>query len=394
MRRDSTSGSGPALVQGISDRLSSGMARSMPPMQTRMRLEPLLSDYGITRVAELTGLDVLEVPVFSAVRPCAATLAVSAGKGLERDAAWVSAVMESIEVAVAERYTAPCMVRDSAARVAPGYGTRQLNVHPVSLVDDKTMLDWTSAWNLADGRPALVPSAAVGLRGWTAERWHAPLFVTTSNGLAAGNDAVEATLHGLLELIERHALSQAERLPRQVVDPNCVGLRLAPLVERLARAGATLEISLLTSLPGTATYICYLSQPEMPQLFGGSGCHFNPLIALERALLEAVQSRVSTISGLRDDIAPWHYRWTVHKAIDRHPFGAAVCEPQPGKSLSSLREALDTLVSAVSRYSGCPVLAVELGEYGAFPAVVQVFAPGLQPSPSAPRPVALLAERQ
>jgi ribosomal protein S12 methylthiotransferase accessory factor len=388
MKRDGAPGRWPALDQGDAVQLAGGTARSLPLAQTKLRLAPLLAGYGITRVAELTGLDALGVPVFSAVRPGAATLAVSAGKGLERDAAWVSAVMESIEVEVAEQYRAPCIVRACGVRLDPGYRTRELNLHPVSLVDDETVLDWTAAWNLVDGQAALIPSAAVGLRGWTSARWKAPLFVTTSNGLAAGNDALEAALHGLLELVERHALSQADALPRQAIDPARVGARLAPVVARCARMGAVLDISLLTSLSGTAACICYLSQPDMPQLFGGSGCHLDPAIALERALLEALQSRVSMISGLRDDIAPWRYAEAALAAPVRQAAAhrALAPLPAPGAPLTSLRAALDTLVATVSRYSGRPVLAVQLSADGAYPAVVQVFAPGLQASPHAPGP--------
>jgi len=51
---------------------------------------------GITRVANVTGLDHVGIPVVMACRPNARGLAVSQGKGLTLDAAKASAVMESI----------------------------------------------------------------------------------------------------------------------------------------------------------------------------------------------------------------------------------------------------------------------------------------------------------
>src|SRR4051812_20202893 len=72
------------------------------PSVTRARLRGRLGDYGITRVANVTGLDRLGVPVLMAIRPNSRSLTVSQGKGVETDAAWVSGVMEAIELAHAE----------------------------------------------------------------------------------------------------------------------------------------------------------------------------------------------------------------------------------------------------------------------------------------------------
>ena len=59
--------------------------------------------FGITRLADVTGLDCIGIPVWMAVRPNSKTLAVSQGKGLSNAAAQASAVMEAAEVATAER---------------------------------------------------------------------------------------------------------------------------------------------------------------------------------------------------------------------------------------------------------------------------------------------------
>ena len=61
------------------------------------RVRPLMAAMGITRLADLTGLDRIGVPVFAAVRPNARSVATSQGKGLAQDAARVGALMEAVE---------------------------------------------------------------------------------------------------------------------------------------------------------------------------------------------------------------------------------------------------------------------------------------------------------
>ncbi|MFE5792654.1 YcaO-like family protein [Streptomyces sp. NPDC056503] len=362
--------------------------RARPVAETRRRLEPLIAARGITRVAELTGLDVLGVPVFSAIRPAAATLVASAGKGHDPDAAWVSAVMESLEVRAAERYRAPVAARGTARRVGAGYGVRDLALHPLSLVEETTTLEWTPALDLRGGRPGLVPAAAVGLRGWTGDAWCPPRFVTTSNGLAAGNDADEATAHALLELIERDALARADGSPRTPVAPASLGPGAARLAGQVAAAGGVLELERLTSLDGTTAFVCYLTQEEMPRVFGGTGCHVDAALAAERAILEAVQSRLSYVSGLRDDLDATGYRPSLSATARRSPRPVTDTRPQrTGAPGASARDVCDRLTAVIARHTERPVLRVDLtSPEEPFPVVVQTFAPGLRGSPSVPSP--------
>jgi len=62
---------------------------------------------GITRIANVTGLDHIGIPVVQVVRPNSRSLAVCQGKGLTLAAAKASAVMESIEGYHAERIGLP-----------------------------------------------------------------------------------------------------------------------------------------------------------------------------------------------------------------------------------------------------------------------------------------------
>ena len=67
----------------------------------------IVGPLGISRLADVTGLDRIGIPVVMACRPNARSLAVSQGKGLDRDAARASALMEAIELYHAERIASP-----------------------------------------------------------------------------------------------------------------------------------------------------------------------------------------------------------------------------------------------------------------------------------------------
>jgi len=61
-------------------------------------------------------------------------------------------------------------------------------------------------------------------------------------------------------------------------------------------------------------------------LQSGSGCHPDPARAAIRAVTEAAQSRLTAISGARDDFDPGDYRARI--ALDLLPFARA--EPSAG----------------------------------------------------------------
>ncbi len=367
--------------------------RSASTAATRARLEPLLASYGITRVSELTGLDYLGLPVMSAVRPSAATVVTSTGKGATPDAAWVSAVMESIEAAASESHAPPVAWEGMAAdRPDLGYSVKDLNLHAVAAVSDRSVLAWEVATDLVSAAPSLVPTASVGLRGWSGMRWLPSAFVTTSNGLAAGSEQDEATVHGLLELVERDALARAtaEEM-RSGADVRCApGTRTAVLVKALQAQGMSVRMVALPAITGAHVVVAYLSCPDMPQAFGGSGAHPELEHAGEKALMEAVQSRMSVISGLRDDISADAFLQDVRPRVLQQGGVRGAADPlgqrSPADPDDTPARTSASLVSAIHARTGKPVLRCVLSDPAAYPTVVQVQAPGLLPSPGLPLP--------
>src|SRR6478609_9891201 len=75
-----------------------GTVRARSAEQTWEALAGHLPHYGITRVADLTGLDCIGLPVWTAIRPASRTLSTSQGKGATSLLAKLSAVMEGIEL--------------------------------------------------------------------------------------------------------------------------------------------------------------------------------------------------------------------------------------------------------------------------------------------------------
>src|SRR5918994_4946982 len=84
-----------------------GTHRMVEPRSTFERVPPMRVRMGITRVANVTGLDRIGLPVVMVCRPNSRSIAVSQGKGLDLDAARASGLMESVETYHAERIDLP-----------------------------------------------------------------------------------------------------------------------------------------------------------------------------------------------------------------------------------------------------------------------------------------------
>jgi YcaO-like protein with predicted kinase domain len=297
-------------VKGFRD----GTDRLVSPEDTLDRLRPFLDRAGITRVANVTGLDVIGVPVVMACRPNSRGVAASQGKGLTLAAARASAVMESIESFHAESIVQP-LVYASAGELSD---RRVLDIArlptrgPRPATRARRML-WITGRDLRDGGEVSVPYDLVHTDFTLDRRPGDGMFHVTSSGLAGGNHVLEATSHALYELIERDAAAlwalrdepdrDAARLDLSTVDD--AGCRW--VLDRLCAASVAVAVWDMTSDVGIACFGCQIAEDPavgvLPALAaGGYGCHPRREIALLRALTEAVQSRLTYISGVRDDM--------------------------------------------------------------------------------------------
>ncbi|GGK88400.1 hypothetical protein Sme01_01510 [Sphaerisporangium melleum] len=363
--------------------VTAGTHRVVPPEETWARVAPLLPAMGITRVADLTGLDVLGIPVFQAVRPNARTLSVSQGKGITPELARVSAVMESIETWHAEEL-GPAALEATVAEMAPllPYSVFDLPRPPRSLLSPATRLGWVAARPLAGGEPTWLPRQCVRMDSSEPAGFAPPLLLSNSNGLASGNTVAEALLHGLYEVLERDARARAPQDRSGLeVDAATVAGTSAGLLERFAAAGVHVRVYDLTPMAGLPCYETLIWGADLPVRFGGWGCHRDADVALSRALTEAAQSRLTMIAGTRDDLPGEAYDWVSERSRLRVPFP----EPRPrcvfpagsAEAAGSLEEDLRMVAETIAGRAAGAVCWVDLTrpEFGV--PVVRVVAPGL-----------------
>lgn len=298
-------------------RYMEGTQRVLDPETTLANTTKLLPKIGVTRIANITDLDRVGIPVFSAIRPSAAAGAISiySGKGATETNARISAIMESFERCLAEQpevsinlsgvpLNAERMV-DTYESVSESYPA----LYPDALLlpqpfAEQTSLEWVMGHDILNDVEVFVPANAV-FHPYNPQNGN-QLFRSNTNGLASGNTIEEAVLHGLLEVIERDALSIAEytRNPgREIQLSEDDGLNYE-LKRKMEETGINVKLWLLDSDINIPTIVAALDDTVLKDpalLVMGAGAHLSPEIAVTRALTEAAQSRVVQIHGARED---------------------------------------------------------------------------------------------
>jgi ribosomal protein S12 methylthiotransferase accessory factor len=263
---------------------------------------------GVSRVADLTDLDHLGIPVVATYRPDAApaNLTVTGGKGLSLLAATVSALMEAVERHCGEVQGRRGIEGSFEALRTQGYRVlhpRRLLLAHGSTWTPTAACEWWPARELHSDAVVLVPAGAVFVPYQRPPR----LFASSSDGLAAGNCLAEAALHGLYELIERDATAFGETLRQgTVLAQDSLPGDAGRLASRIHACGLRLRCYHFPSALAVPVFYAVIDDEASadPMLInGGAGCHLDPGVALCRALTEAVQSRVCVISGAREDLA-------------------------------------------------------------------------------------------
>lgn len=281
--------------------------RVMPPQETLERVKSVAPEVGITRVADISGLDRVGLPVFSAIRPSAAGGAISvyAGKGTTESEARVSVIMEAVERFSAEvdnfeerlsfdsyeQISAENSAVNPADLILPGY------------LSSETKIEWHSSWDLLNDEEVFVPANAVFHPYMPAQgRWQ--LFRSNTNGLASGNVMEEAIFHGLMEVIERDAISIAESDRNPGLGIEVGSDRVGNIVNMFERQGIRIRLWWLPTDSGVPTVAAASDDEKLRDaslLVMGAGSHSDPEIAALRALTEVAQSRATQIHGARED---------------------------------------------------------------------------------------------
>jgi ribosomal protein S12 methylthiotransferase accessory factor len=216
--------------------------------------------------------------------------------------------------------------------------SRASDLDGLVLDDDGLFRAWVRGVRASDGvavwlaaERVYCPPKGVAWLGPSTARW-------TSNGLGAHRLKSRAIQHAMLEVWERHALTLAipDGWTSDTVRRFGVALN-TPQTRRLRGRGFEVVACLFARRPlPLAGVLLFDLQEQVIPLTAGYACRLSDGEALEAALLEAVQSRLTEIHGAREDVAfsqrvsaeslrlPERRKW--------HPGSTASALPQTVKS--------------------------------------------------------------
>ncbi|MDV7142560.1 YcaO-like family protein [Tropicimonas sp. TH_r6] len=365
----------PPPAEFLSAAIDAAPERSLDAGAFWQRLRPRLRDFGISRVADITGLDHVGFPVAQAVRPEARSNAVTQGKASSLEGAAVGAVLECLEMAAGEDVArlpvaGPCDRIDWSVLAPTGYWPDAGSA-------------FVAAWDIGRDAPGAVPQDLLSTdfsRGAEAEA--APIL-RQSIGLGAGTNFAAAMMHGLLECIEADARVRAEAGGRwRRVAPDRGDARFGALLTRLEERGMRVLFHDMSRRDDVVSVAASVMEPPgasaLPLPAAGYGCRPSVSAAMDAALSEAVQARLAVISGAREDITQRAYRHNVPAELldaewARHAPGPALAAASPKAPNPTLR--------SLAAGRG-PVLAVPLRWDAGIPlAIVRVIAPDLLADP-------------
>jgi len=362
--------------------------RAVPLEETLARIEPKVPAAGITRVADITSLDRIGIPVFSCIRPTAESGAITVynGKGATIEESRISAIMEGIE-----RYSSE--LHDRRTILAP---FQQMHAHgqvldPKDLIlpegaDTDRLIAWIEGYDIANDHPVFVPAFAVfhplphNYRG---------LFRTNTNGLASGNTREEAIFHALSEVIERDAWSLVEACRNtgpclsDIDDPA-----LAEMLKKFSDAQVEVKVRDITSDIGIPTIAAVsddvlLKDPSLLTI--GIGTHTSARIAVMRALTEVAQSRLTQIHGAREDTTLAELRkkmgYERAKRINGYWYkdnGTVPYRDVPSSDTDDFKKDIEMVIERLRAQGLDRVIVVDLTREEIGVPVVRVIVPGLE----------------
>lgn len=395
--------------------------------ETLKTVLPVSGNIGITRLADITDMDILGIPNFSAVLPGTEDyIWVYSGKGATRLDAKVSALMESIE-----RY---CSLpsSDQKKMIQGSYkdvSTVSKTLHPSNVVepmlfeyDEEMIMDFLPGYDLINNEQILVPTPLALFRYSPKSPAVNPFAYHHTNGLASGNVLEEAICHSLCEVIERDATSLAElnasALPYNVlktmtkylsdnglwIDPvdstefvdddtkfpdvdisNIDFKPVSNLVKKFNDAKIPLIIKDITSSIGIPTFnassIEWISE-DYGYLAEGHGTHPDARIAILRAITEVSQTRAANIQGARDDLRKISYgnsnsdekkTWQFMKSKNSIPF-SEIKSYVNGDILDDIK----LILSRLNSNGLTQVIVVDLTNPQIMIPVVRTIVPGLE----------------
>ena len=290
-----------------------GTHRIIPPNETIKNNEEKCKIAGITRITEITHLDRIGLPVFSAIRPTSQDGAISiyGGKGISSEHAKASAMMEGFERYSAEKQCEN-LVTGTVSEISSKGNT--IEIESLNLPKDFKKenielfnLEWNICHDLISGDDYYVPSNAIYHPYVLEDNSCQSLFKSNTNGLASGNSLEEAILHGMFEVIERDAWSIFELTHKNYKQIDLDSIESETVNDAISKFSENdIKIKLMdftadVNIPTIAASADDTLLKDAGLLTLGIGTHLDPEGAVLRALTEVAQSRATQIHGARED---------------------------------------------------------------------------------------------
>jgi oxazoline/thiazoline synthase len=165
--------------------------------------------------------------------------------------------------------------------------------------DESREVDWSPVWSLTESRFKYLPTACC-YYGYPLCAGH-EFARADSNGCAAGITLEDAILQGFLEVVERDSMAiwWMNRLRRPAFDlssfPEQRFGALQEYYNRLGRGLWVLDITADFGIPA-AVAVSIVQGEKQPDLLLGAGAHFDPMLAVARALTELNQALPSALA--------------------------------------------------------------------------------------------------
>jgi ribosomal protein S12 methylthiotransferase accessory factor len=303
--------------------------------------------------------------------------------------------MESIEMWHAERIELPLKLGnfDDLSLGHPMINIDRLPAKRDSLYHGKLPILWIEGTNLVDESSVWLPYETVHTFYAHPAPSGSGCFAQSSNGLASGNDYLEAVSHAICECVERdstslwHHKSKSEK-DGMKLDLDSVDDEICrELIARLQAANLTATVWDTTSDIGIPSFDCMLLDPQQASTHPGlgAGCHPCKSIALVRALTEAAQVRTTYIAGSRDDLT--HREFKLSELEQKNRLLHRIAGASSGvvdfagiadQQFATFEEDVEWMLARLGNIGIDEVVCVDLNKSEFDISVVRVVIPGLE----------------
>lgn len=374
-----------------------GQGSAFLPQGTIARALALRAAFGVTRIANLTGLDRTGIPVVMVCRPNARSSAVFNGKGVDIASAKASALMEAIETWHAENIRLALIfasVADLRGRVNH-IDIDRLPRRPGAALDPNLPILWIEGRNLIDHGAAWLPFEIVHADSRMSGPPMSGALAMSTNGLASGKTFAEAVRHAICELVERDATSlfharqpdaqDARRLDLATVDDR----DSLAVLERLRKAELEVAVWDITTDVGACAFHALIVDRtgEIDHVGVGFACHPRRGRALVGALVEAAQVRTTYIIGSREDIQGSDYDPVIlsQRNAEARALMRATARPlnfaaTANDDLETAEDEVEWLLKQLRSIGVAEAIAVDLTQPEFMIPVVRMVVPGLEGS--------------